>query len=136
MLKLKRTHSFPKAFALAILWGIFILVATLTPSKHLPQTSLFRFDKFIHLIIFLAFTYFILFGRKWHKKYYLNKPSWMLFFWIMFYGIAIEGIQSFIPSRSADINDFIANTSGIAIGWFSFNFLFTKIFQVNDAINQ
>jgi VanZ family protein len=54
----------------------------------------------------------------------------------MLYGIAIEGIQSFIPSRSADINDFIANTSGIAIGWFSFNFLFTKIFQVNDAINQ
>jgi VanZ family protein len=130
VLKLNRTHSFLKAFAFAILWGIFILVATLTPSKHLPSSSLFRFDKLIHLIIFLIFTYFILFGKKWHHNHAYNKPPILLFVFIVFYGIAIEALQSLIPSRSADVNDFIANTIGVFIGWMTFEFVFNKLFQI------
>jgi VanZ family protein len=132
VLKLRPTQSFPKAFALAFVWGIFILVATLTPSKHLPQTSLFRFDKFIHLIIFLALTYFILFGRKWYYIYLNTKPNKWLFVAIIMYGIGIEGLQSMIPSRSADLNDIIANTTGVAIGWVSFEMFLNKIIQINN----
>ncbi len=100
----------------AVLWGIFILIATLTPGKSLPSTSLFRFDKLIHIFIFGTFAWLVL------RAYYLsnritkenkNRVYALVGIVTILFGISIEGIQQFIPDRGADRYDVIANTFGI-----------------------
>jgi VanZ family protein len=124
-------HSYIKSLKVygpAILWGIFILVATLTPGKSLPSTSLFRFDKLIHIFIFGTFAWLVL------RAYFLsgrlnneNKKHIYLFVGIatIVFGISIEGIQQFIPDRGADRYDIIANTFGIVLAQILF-YLFHK----------
>lgn len=119
---------FLKVYGPAILWGIFILVATLMPGKSLPSISLFRFDKLIHVIIFGVFAWLVL------RAYFLsgnnnNKTSVYLIVAVstILFGIAIEGMQQYIPDRGADRYDVIANTVGIIAAQVIFYFVHRKV---------
>ncbi|MBC7451550.1 MAG: VanZ family protein [Cytophagales bacterium] len=98
---------------------MLILYATLTPGKSLPSSSLFRFDKLIHLIIFGTFAWLVL--RGFYIKITNHKPTSLTGLYlvvgisIIAFGIAIEWMQNYIPDRSADRYDVIANTSGIIL---------------------
>jgi len=113
----------------AILWGMFILVATLSPGKSLPSSSLFRFDKLIHIVIFGVFAWLVL------RAYFLsannNTASKTNVYVIVgvatiLFGIAIEGMQQYIPDRGADRYDIIANTVGIVASQVIFYFIYRK----------
>ena len=122
----KYSHiSFLKAYWPAILWGIFILIATLTPGKSLPMSSLFRFDKLIHLFIFGMFAWLVL--RGFYQRTRSEAPlKGILYlsvaFFTVLFGILIELIQNFIPDRGSDINDAIANTTGVMLAQVLFYF--------------
>ena len=97
---------------------MFILIATLTPGKSLPSSSLFQFDKLIHVIIFGVFAWLVL------RAYFLsgtinNLNQGKIYIWVacatILFGISIEGLQDFIPDRGADRYDVIANTFGIIL---------------------
>jgi VanZ family protein len=121
--------SFLRAYWPAILWGIFILVATLTPGKSLPSSSLFKFDKLIHLFIFFGFTWLVLRGfylRATNKNPLRGILYLLIALFTILFGILIEIIQNYIPDRSADINDVIANTSGVFLAQLLFYFTHRK----------
>lgn len=117
MPKENNSLSFPGAYWPAIAWGIFILVATLTPGKSLPSSSLFRFDKLIHLFIFGTFAWLVLRGL--YLRLPNNKSKLSVYLLVgtctILFGIAIEWMQDFIPDRGADLYDVIANTSGVLL---------------------
>jgi len=122
----KKYIAFLKVYGPAILWGMFILVATLTPGKSLPSSSLFRFDKLIHVVIFGVFAWLVL------RAYFLsaknNNGSKTNVYLIVgaatiLFGIAIEGLQQYIPDRGADRYDIIANTFGIIAAQVIFYFV-------------
>jgi VanZ family protein len=97
---------------------MFILIATLTPGKSLPSISLFQFDKLIHVIIFGVFAWLVL--RTYFLSGALNNFNKIKIYLCVgcatiLFGITIEGIQDFIPDRSADRYDVIANTFGIIL---------------------
>ena len=121
--------TFLKVYGPAILWGMFILVATLSPGKSLPSSSLFRFDKLIHIVIFGVFAWLVL------RAYFLsannNTASKTNVYVIVgvatiLFGIAIEGMQQYIPDRGADRYDIIANTVGIVASQVIFYFIHRK----------
>ena len=120
--------SFFRAYWPAILWGMFILYATLTPGKSLPSVSLFRFDKLIHLMIFGTFAWLVLRGLRLRSVATDGKIKTMLYSLIglcsILFGIGIEWLQNFIPDRSADIYDVIANTTGIILAQIVFYLLY------------
>jgi VanZ family protein len=125
----KKNITSLKAYGPAVLWGIFILIATLTPGKSLPSSSLFRFDKLIHITIFGIFAWLVL------RAYYLlkepdNKRKFNVYLFVGFatilFGVSIEGIQQFIPDRGADRYDVIANTVGIISAQILFYFVHQK----------
>ena len=124
----KKYITFLKVYGPAILWGMFILVATLTPGKSLPSSSLFRFDKLIHIIIFGVFAWLVL------RAYFLSvkeKSDTTNVYLIVgaatiLFGVAIEGMQQFIPDRGADRYDVIANTFGIIAAQLIFYFVHRK----------
>ena len=117
--------AFLKVYAPAILWGMFILVATLTPGKSLPSSSLFRFDKIIHIIIFGTFAWLVLRASFLsNKKNSTNATTYVIVgVCTIVFGILIEFIQQFIPDRGCDIYDVIANTLGIVLAQVLFYFI-------------
>jgi VanZ family protein len=105
----------------AIVWLTLILFATLSPGKQLPKTpDINGFDKLIHLGLFLILT--LLWNRAWDvisgKPKTLNKSKLFtnyLVFGILF-AILVEYLQQYVPDRSFDYGDMIANITGGTLG--------------------
>ncbi len=91
----------------------------------MPSSSLFRFDKLIHLFIFGMFAWLVLRGL---YAYHAVKIQHIkaTYLWVacatICFGISIELMQQFIPDRGADIYDVIANTVGILVAQAIFYF--------------
>jgi VanZ family protein len=97
-----------------VLWALIILVAMSIPANYIPKVRIFGYDKIAHIGVFIVFG--ILVYRSiinWQLKN-LNTIQSILFslFSVMFFGFFSEAYQHFIPGRSPDIYDFIADTIG------------------------
>lgn len=109
----------------AILWTSIVTVLTLLPGKDLPEVNIVNFDKMAHLGVFglLAFLYL-----RW--KFFgtgLNLSIRNILLIIIAYGGCIEIMQgTFYTDRHADLIDFIANGTGVILGWLSFRIMFPK----------
>ena len=105
-----------------ILYTLLIVIISLIPIPHIPftETSLFQWDKFFHLIVYL------LMSIMWIINGFLNtkKFKWSYFFFIFFIGILIEFFQHILPTgRFFEIADIITNGLGILLG-FSISYLY------------
>ena len=109
----------------AILWGAFILFATLTSGGTLSRfhlSELFNYDKPIHMFLFGAQSWLIIAGRR--KSAYKNDMNIVLYSCIigMGFGIITELLQGFIVlfGRSFDVMDMIADALGclVVYVWF------------------
>lgn len=102
----------------AVLWGGIIFIGTSLPGSLVPHVSLFRYDKLIHAGIFFVFA--LLLARAYrHQQHF---PRWAeasapLSLWTaIVYGIVDEGHQLYIPGRSGDPLDLLADAVGALLG--------------------
>ena len=113
----------------ALLWLLGILVVTLTPGEQLPETpDVIGFDKLVHFSLFFILTFlWYRVGRE-HRKEKLNKIKFITNYLVFGIGIAIlvEYLQRFIPGRSFDLWDMVANLLGGAVGTVCFYILYRK----------
>lgn len=105
----------------AILWAIMIFFASSIPSKYLTSQSLLAFDKLIHFTLFFIFG--ILIFRALQPVDDTNPKIIARIFLsisiVIFYGIMDEFHQEYVPGRTIDLYDAIADTAGgIAAGFF------------------
>jgi VanZ family protein len=96
------------------MWAIFIFVASAIPSRYLPTMKIFRYDKLIHIGLFLVLGLFVYRAiNSIVQKYFFN---WSIAFTslsiVILYGVLDEMHQGFVPGRSVDIWDAIADTIG------------------------
>jgi VanZ family protein len=112
-----------KRFLPFIAWTLVIFTLCSMPGKAIPHISwleLLSFDKFVHAGIF--FTEQILLMR---ALSYLNRTNFTGIIALLFciiYGGCLELMQYYVfSSRSGDILDFIANSTGAVTGFFLFN---------------
>lgn len=97
----------------SVLWSIFIFIASVIPAVDLPSVSLWEADKLVHAFIYCILTLAVAFAMR-------NKPvqgnsvlrSAVL---SVSYSVAIELVQRFLPTRSFDLYDILANCIGTAI---------------------
>mgnify|MGYP000861602699 CR=1 FL=1 len=96
---------------MAAFWLVWCIATTLMllPAKDLPQVNIW--DKAEH-----AGTFFALMTLAW-LSYRKNFAAWQLAALLISYGIAIECIQFFIPSRSFSVLDMVADTTGVLPAW-------------------
>ena len=98
----------------AIIWSGLILYLCLKNSKDYKQIELPNIDKLVHFGFHFGFT--ILWFLYLKKKLNYSKKLTILFFIVIvsfLFGIAIELLQQyFTTTRTADVFDIVANTSG------------------------
>ena len=97
---------------LAVGYTLWLTAVSLTPLEgiHLPSFS--YADKIVHFFLYFFLTVFWLlaYPQLWHKKL-------RFIIIVILWGIAIEFLQEyFIPTRSGDIFDALANTLGGIVG--------------------
>ncbi len=104
---------------MAAAWLLVIMIAMLTPGDKFPEVDYFSFqDKLIHFICFALLT-FLWVGVGVKRKEITLKSSRV---WINFLifgvlaGIVLEYAQMFVPFRSCDYKDMIANEIGAIVG--------------------
>jgi VanZ family protein len=102
----------------AYLWAFFIAILCGIPGKDIPTIGwleLLSFDKFVHASVF--FVLFFLFHRATiHKS---NKIRLYISLVCAAYGGLLEILQGLVfIDRSADVYDFIANTSGVLLAYY------------------
>lgn len=121
-----RYNFFPLA------WALLMLLLTLTPGESMPETTLWdnllSFDKIAHFFIFSVLVFLMIIGfSKQYRFHFLraNAQRVSLISGIS-YGIVIEIIQQFIPGRSFELADIIANTLGCAIGFSLFYLIYKR----------
>lgn len=111
----------------AILWLIFVTVALLTPGDNLPKVPLFPYaDKLVHFGVFAVLTFLwarvgtIGLRRELRWKNLLTN---LLVFTIIF-PILVEYLQLYVPNRSFEFEDILANLTGGIIGFTGFIILY------------
>lgn len=82
-------------------------------------------DKIVHFFCYAGFSFWISFACNIRKA----NQVWIPVFIIAVWGITDEIHQSFVPYRSPSVYDWLADTTGAAIGAFIYVFIGVKIFD-------
>jgi VanZ family protein len=109
----------------AIAWFILCTFLLTLPGNSFPQQSwtdyIPQFDKWVHIGLFSIMCVLFCWGFYKAGKFPLKKFFLYSLLFCVVYGIVMEFVQrNFIPNRSFDTGDIIADTIGAAIGyWFA-----------------
>jgi VanZ family protein len=101
-----------------VLWAAFILLLTSIPGSDLPHVSFMSFrdsDKLVHGTMYAIFAWLaartlLRAGRP------LRQVILLVLLGIALFAAADEWHQQFIPGRSMDVFDWLADFSGVTIG--------------------
>lgn len=100
-------------WAAAVAWALLIeaLVLWPAPPEVLQPLSFIGFDKVVHAALFGVLA--VLSARARRAQ---GRSAWPVVVFVALYGAFTEVEQAFIPSRSMELGDFLADTAGAVIG--------------------
>ncbi len=96
-------------------YTLLIFFLSIYPVKEMPSD-----DKLVHFLVFFLFTVVM--------KLSFNIGYWSTFFYGSLYGLFIEAVQYFLPYRSGEYGDFLADCFGVLSGLFTY-FLFEFLYM-------
>lgn len=109
---------------MAVGYTIWLTAISLTPLDGLDLPSFSYADKIVHffLYFFLTLLWLLAYPKWWRKRIFF-------IILVLLWGIAIEFIQEyFVPTRSGDVFDAIANTAGALTGlWVFYSWIKTIV---------
>jgi VanZ family protein len=98
------------------LWALTIFIGSSIPGKSLPDFSILSVDKLIHAGIYAVLTWFGVMSFKTINPNLSFRRIYLYVFLIhFFYAISDEWHQSFVPNRSCELFDVLADLTGIAL---------------------
>ena len=91
--------------------ALFILAAfILSLGPDVTPSGIPHIDKVVHATSYTGLTF-------WFLMVYPRRHHWWIAVGFVVMGAMIEVLQYFIPYHMAEVNDAIANTIGVTIGW-------------------
>lgn len=101
---------------------------TLTPGESMPDVSFWGMpnaDKLAHFGMFFILAFLMVRGflKKMLVRDIKNRPFYITLVVTIVYGVLIEYAQSYIPGRSIEFNDMLANGLGSILGVLGYLFL-------------
>lgn len=127
-----RILQFFKHYIFSILiFGIIYYLSTANPSTFSAVPKIEGLDKVVHVLMYLAFAFFLFFEVPQKKSY---ARYFFTIFFPIFYGGGMELVQKyFFPLRSAEWGDFFADAIGVLLGYLLAKRLF-KIERIRKII--
>lgn len=113
-----------KYFAPVVVWALVIILATTLPANSFPQVFNWgakNLDKLIHFLVFGVFGVLLAlaFFKQHYESYLHRNRLWLSVVVGFVFGVITEGAQHFfIPSRSGELIDIVANLFGTVFGVF------------------
>ena len=110
---------------LAILWTCIIIFLLCMPGSQVPKTTGgFKFppgtDMAVHVVLFAVLH--VLWARSFQRGFISSEYSIRIGSFIVAFGIVMEFIQYFfVPNRSFEWEDIVADILGVVIGHFYLN---------------
>ncbi len=104
---------------LAVAWALLIFILSSIPGGAFPASKLFSYDKLLHAGVYAvlgAFTFLALPRRLSPRASVLVLVAGAI---TTFYGFTDEFHQLFVPGRSADLRDVLADCVGGLVGAFA-----------------
>jgi hypothetical protein len=98
----------------AILVALLIFTGSSIPGQSFPSWDIFKFDKVIHFGLFFVFCFFthraVMFQDRFPflAKHHLAASILLT----ILYGVIDEGHQAFVPGRTPDVLDLLADSAG------------------------
>jgi VanZ family protein len=105
-----------KSKVLAIGWLLLMCILFVIPGSALPEQNWFadiQLDKWVHIGLFSVLVFL------WASAFDLGLPSysWIVIAIAILYGLAVEFVQkTWIPNRSFDLYDVVADAIGSIVG--------------------
>jgi VanZ family protein len=99
-----------------------LLVSTLTlpwalDEIHIGKPEFYiRLDHLLHFSVYFLICMYYLFGRKKGLNLFLSRPTSHFLTAILLLATITEFVQLWVPTRSFNIMDWVANVSGIFLG--------------------
>ncbi len=101
----------------AIAWAAVLFGLSSVPGRVYPRVSLTFADKLVHIAVYAVFGWLCARALLWTKR---ARPRWRTLVAAVAlassYGISDEVHQWFVPGRSADWRDVVADAIGAALG--------------------
>ena len=106
---------------LFVIGYVLVFVVTCLPiGGKLNRVKVFsglRLDHLLHFSLYFLMTLYYLLGRRNNQYLFNTKPLLKYLCLIVFLALSTEVCQLWIPSRSFNLFDIIANLSGVLIGF-------------------
>ena len=112
--------------SVAITWFVVMCILFFLPGSDLPQANWLDsiyFDKWVHIGLFAILIFL------WRSAFDLdlNHYNWILLLAAILYGLSVEFIQKYwVPNRSFDLFDLLADTTGSVIGFIVWSRVYKK----------
>jgi len=109
-----------------IIWMLIILLLHSVTGENHTNVDLPHFDKFIHFGMFAFLSYLMVIGFSKQDRYShlrFNAPLFTLIIATV-YAVLVESIQLFIPIRTFDLLDLVADLVGNVFGYYLFVFVY------------
>ena len=109
-----------------IVWMLIILLLHLVTGEHHSNVDFPHFDKFIHFGMFAFLSYLMIIGFLKQDRYSTLRFKAPMFTLLVatIYAVLVESIQLFIPIRTFDFLDLVADLVGNVFGYYLFVFVY------------
>jgi VanZ family protein len=117
MEKNSKGRSFVRFQLPAIFWALLIFASSSMPGEKLPDLPILRLDKLIHFGVYFMLA-LLTFRALRHQTRFAFLSRHSLSFTVLIiilYGATDEVHQYFVPGRSADVFDLLADTVGACL---------------------
>ncbi|MDX2022169.1 MAG: VanZ family protein [Deltaproteobacteria bacterium] len=99
-----------------ILWALLLFVASSIPGTSYPQISFEYADKVVHTLIYGTLGALLAVAARLNLPWSAARVWWFSIGVATLYGATDEFHQLFVPNRSADLRDLLADALGAGLG--------------------
>lgn len=107
-------------------WAIIVAILSIVAGGAKSNIDVSFLDKIVHAFMYAVLCLLMIVGytKQYTFRFLKFKPILWAIVFSCTYGIILEVIQHFIPDRSFDVMDMIANAAGSLIGLLAFYIIY------------
>jgi len=118
----------------SIIWALILGILMLLPQDQIPDSQLLSYDKLAHIAVFAVLSFLISITYLDKEKRSTTKTAFRALTISLVYSSLLECCQYFVPGRSLDWYDFLANYTGGLVGVIIFSIFIRQKFVIDKLI--